>query len=105
MFQSPESPSVCESLNNKQPGVRTHPGHISQDGDSQDQETDPLFLSQLNHLHEPHFVRGEDASNASVIPAQDRLTHHIIRKWNPFKDLKLTFVQHIITDRNVGTLS
>jgi hypothetical protein len=33
------------------------------------------------------------------------LTHHIIRKWNPFKDLKLTFVQHIITDRNVGTLS
>ena len=34
---------------------------------------------------------GEDASNVTVIPAQNRLTHQILSNWQLFKDLKQTF--------------
>ena len=44
----------------------------SQDDDVHQQETDPLFLPQLNKLHETSLVRGEDASNVVVIPTQSR---------------------------------
>ncbi len=39
----------------------------SQDGDAQQQEAAPLFLPQLNKLHEASIVRGEDASNVAAI--------------------------------------
>ena len=39
-----------------QHGVRTRPGHDSQDGVSQQQETDPLFLPQFNLLHEAYIM-------------------------------------------------
>ena len=75
-----------------QPGVRARPGRNSQDGVSQQQETAPLFLPQLNRLHCDE-ASGEDASNVAVaaIPVQNRLTHQIIQHWQPFKDLKQTF--------------
>ena len=63
----------------------------SQDGDAQQQEAAPLFLPQLNKLHEASIVRGEDASNVAAIPAQNRLTHQILSMWQHFKDLKQTF--------------
>ena len=42
-----------------QSGVRDRPGRDSQDGldGASQQETDPLFLPQLNYLHEFSFVR------------------------------------------------
>ena len=49
-----------------QPGARARPGRISQDRVSQQQEAAPLFLPQLNRLHEASIVRGEDASNVAV---------------------------------------
>jgi hypothetical protein len=79
-----------------QPGARPRPARDSQDdqdgldGASQ-QETVPLFLPQLNQIHEFSFVRGEDTSNVVVIPTQDRVTQQILSRWQPFKDLKLTF--------------
>ena len=51
-----------------QPGVRARVRRSSQDGDSQQQEAGPLFLPQLNSLHEAFHVRGEDASNMPTIP-------------------------------------
>ena len=63
-------------------GARARPGRFSQDGVSQQEETAPLFLPQLNRLHEAYIVRGEDASNAgATIPAQQTLTHQIISLW------------------------
>ena len=53
----------------------------SQDGDAQQQEAAPLFLPQLNKLHEASHVRGEDASNVAAIPPQNRLTHQILSMW------------------------
>ena len=49
-----------------QPGATARPARDSQDGlDGVSQEDDgPLFLPQLNQLHELSVVRGEDASNA-----------------------------------------
>jgi hypothetical protein len=67
----------------------------SQDGVSQQQETAPLSLPQLNHLFEDSFVRDESsASNAddvAVIPSQHRVTQQILSHWQPFRDLKLMF--------------
>ena len=60
------------------------------DGTSQ-QETTPLFLPQLNQLHELSFVQGKDTSNVVDIPTQDRVTQQILNRWQPFKDLKQTF--------------
>jgi hypothetical protein len=70
-----------------QPGVRARPGRNSQDGVSQQQEAAPLFLPQLNRLHEACIVRGEDAISVAcaAIPAQSRLTQQIINLWQPFK--------------------
>ncbi len=65
-------------------------GLISQDGVSQQQEDSPLFVPQLNRLHEASIVRAEDASNVAVtvIPAQNTL--EILSMWQPFKVLKET---------------
>ena len=76
-----------------QPGARARPARDSQDGlhGASQQEAAALFLPQLNQLHELSIVRGEDASNVVVIPTQDRVTHQILSRWQPFKDLKQTF--------------
>jgi hypothetical protein len=66
----------------------------SQDGVSQQQETAPLLLPQLNHLFEASFVRNESsASNGdvAVIPSQHRVTQQLLSHWQPFRDLKLMF--------------
>ena len=74
--------------------MRTRPGNNSQDGVSQEEEDTPLFLSQLNHLHEVYIVWGDDVSNVAdaVIPVQNRFTQQIIILCHPFKDLNQTFV-------------
>ena len=76
-----------------QPGARARPARDSQDGldGASQQEAAPLFLPQLNQLHELSFVRGEDASNVVAIPTQHRVTQQILSRWQPFKDLKQTF--------------
>ncbi len=74
-----------------QPDARACPGRNSQDGVSQQEEAAPLLLPQLNRIHEAYIVRGEDASNVSAIPAQNRLTHQILHHFQQFKDLKETF--------------
>ena len=60
----------------------------SQDGDAQQQEDDPLFLPQLNKLHESSIVRGEDTSNVAGIPPQNRPTQQILSMFQHFKDPK-----------------
>ena len=64
----------------------------SQDGDSQLQESAPLTLPQVNLLVvESSCVRDESSvSNADVpvIPSQLKVTHQILRHWEPFRDLK-----------------
>ena len=64
-----------------QSGVRARPAQDGLDGESQ-QETDPLFLPHLNHLHDLSIVWGEDDSNVVDIPTQHRVTQQIrqIRK-------------------------
>jgi hypothetical protein len=47
---------------------------------------------KLNWLYETYIVWGEDDSNVTVIPAQNRLTHQILIMWQSFKGLKQTFV-------------
>ena len=63
-----------------QPGARARPGRDSQDGVSQQQETAPIFLPQLNRLHEVYIVRRDDVSNVAVvvIPTQHGVTQQII---------------------------
>ena len=51
-------------------GARARPAQDGLDGASQ-QEAAPLFLPQLNQLHE----RGEDDSNVVTIPTQYRVSH------------------------------
>ena len=54
-------------------------------------ETAPLFLAQLNCLHQT-LLPAEDASNAvKPIPLQRKLAHQILKHWEPFKDLQQTF--------------
>jgi hypothetical protein len=77
-----------------QPGSRARPTLDFQDGldGASQQEATPLFLPQLNQLHELSFVRGKDASNVVPIPTQHRVTQQILSRWYLFKDLKQTFV-------------
>ena len=58
-------------------------GLSSQDGVSQQQQDDLLYIPQLNRLTEAFLVRGEDASNVAVtaIPAQNRVTLQILSMW------------------------
>ncbi len=65
-------------------------GHSSQDEDSQQQETSPLLIPQLNRLNEAFLVRAEDASNMPTIPTQTRITTQILKHWRPFEVLKET---------------
>ena len=76
-----------------EPGVRVRPALDSQDvlDDVSHQESSPLFLPQLNQLHEFSIVRGEDASNVVTIPSQNRVTQQILSRCQPCKDLKKTF--------------
>ncbi len=37
-------------------------------------------------------MRGGNASNVVAIPTQHRVTQQILSRWQPFKDLKETFV-------------
>ena len=73
-----------------QPGERARVGRSQQDDDAQQQEAGPLLLPQLSWLHKVYHVRGEDASNMPNIPRQHR-TMQILKHWQPFRDLKLTF--------------
>ena len=53
-----------------------------------------LSCSHNNHLIQASFVRHESsASNpdATVIPAQHRVTQQILSHWQTFRDLKLMF--------------
>ena len=62
----------------------------SQDGVSQQRETTPLSLPQLNRFFEASFVRDESsASNADVdvIPSQHRVTPPECQKIN--KEMKI----------------
>ena len=63
-----------------QRGLRSRPGRNSQDGVSQQLETAPLFLPELNRLHETYIVRGEDTSHVEgvTIPPRHRFTQQII---------------------------
>jgi len=64
----------------------------SQDGVSQQQETAPLSLPQINRLFEISFVWDESAaSNVGVaaIPSQFKVTQQILFHCQPFRDLKL----------------
>ena len=70
-------------------------GLLQQDGDDQQQETVLLLLPHLNCLQEPYIVWGEDASNVTVIPAQNRLTHQIIL----MQTYMVTIVSHIAINR------
>ena len=59
----------------------------SQDGVTQQQETAPLIVPQLNRLVETSFVRDESSdSNVDVvvIPSQHRVTQQILSHWQPF---------------------
>ena len=74
-----------------QPDARARVGRSQQDGDSKQQETNPLFLPHLTKFHETYHVWGEDSSNMTNIPFQHRVTMQILKHWQPFWDLKLTF--------------
>jgi hypothetical protein len=58
-----------------QPGARARPARDSHDGldGASQQEAAPLFLPQLNQIHELSIVWGEDASNVVWIPTQHRV--------------------------------
>ena len=51
-------------------------------------------MSRSSIDSEDSLVWGEDDSNVvvTVIPTQNRVTLQILSMWQPFKDLKLTFV-------------
>jgi hypothetical protein len=52
------------------------------------------MLPQFNRLIEASFVRDESSASkadATVIPAQHRVTQQILSHWQPFQDLKLMF--------------
>ena len=69
----PHSFSSVKSMPQSQADAGSRGGHSSEDGFSQQQEADPLFLPQLNNLIENYIVRGEDVSNIDVtIPPQCR---------------------------------
>jgi hypothetical protein len=85
---------VCE-LSQSQANIGTSSRLYSQDGVSQQQQTAPLLLPQLNRLFEVSFDRDESsASNASVaaIPSQFKVTQQILLHGQTFRDLKLKFV-------------
>ena len=77
----------------------TRVGRRQQDYDTQQQEDAPLFLPYLNKLHEASIVWGEDTSNVTTIPSQNRLTHQILIMCQHFKDLKQTFVVSLRVER------
>ncbi len=69
---------------------------ISQDGISQQQETVPLSIPQLNRLFEASFAWDErSASNAgvAVIPSQFKVTQQILLHCHPFRELKIRYVE------------
>ncbi len=71
-------------------------------GVSQQEETAPLSLPQLNRLFEASFVWDENSvSNAdvAVIPSHHRVTQQILNHWQPFWDLKLMFVVWCLTEQ------
>ena len=83
---------TMDTVSQSQSDTGARVGLLQQDCDDQQQETVLLLLPHLNCLQEPYIVWGEDASNVTSIPTQNRLTHQIIHHFQPFKDLKETFV-------------
>ena len=82
-------PSLPSQVN-----IGAGPRPSSQDGVSHLKEPSPLSLPQLNRLVETSVVRDESsASNddVPVIPSQLKVTHQILRHWEPFRDLKARF--------------
>jgi hypothetical protein len=61
-----------------QPVERACVGLSQQDGDAQQEETDPL-LPQLSWIHKAYHVWGEDTSNIPNIPPQHRVTMQILK--------------------------
>ena len=72
--------------------MRDRVEHSSQDWDSQQQQTDPLFIPQLNILQETFHEWGEEVSNTVVISLQHRLTIHLTKHWEPVSGA--TFSHH-----------
>ena len=71
----------------------------SQDGVSQQQETAPLSLPQLNRFFEASFAWDESSvSNAgvAVIPSQFKVIQQILLHWQTFRDLKLSSWDHVM---------
>ena len=62
-----------------QSGERTRPAQDGLGGVSPEEDA-PLFLPNLNQLHEISIVRGEDSSNVVVIPTQHRVTQQILNR-------------------------
>jgi hypothetical protein len=66
-------------------------GRSSQDGFLQHHAASPLSLPQLNSLVEAYNVRGEDASNITVISIDSAPPHaQLIQHWKPFQVLQQT---------------
>ena len=78
-------------------GVRVRPVCDSQGGVSQ-QETDPLFVPQLDRLYESNLWR-EDTSKV-IIPTQKTLTHHI---HNRLKTSSIPLCSHVALSSFVFT--
>jgi hypothetical protein len=69
-----------ESPSQSQVRVGSRGVRDSQDGVSQQQETVPLYLPQLNRLNETFLMWEEDTSNVVLFPDQNRIIHQIITR-------------------------
>ena len=67
--------TVLRDPSQSQARVGARDGRSSQDGVSQQQESAPLILPQLNRLHEAFLVRGEDASMLLLLPSRHRIAY------------------------------
>ncbi len=83
-----------ETSSQSQVNVGGSSGLSSQAGVSQQQETAPLPIPQLNRLFKASFVRDESSvsnTDVTIIPSYHRVTQQILSHWQPFLDLKLMF--------------
>jgi hypothetical protein len=90
------------------PGAGARGGRSSQGGVLQHHWASPLSLPQLNSLVEAYNMRGEDASNITVIPIDSAPPHaQLIQHLKPFQVLKQTFSVslHVVQSSSANTLS